>query len=92
MRKLLFAIMVYVFSRVERMRVRFRALARLLRGRQRALVCLLFLAAGPSLYAQKYVTVCGFLEDRATGELRFLAKLRTIRSGAEGKPSLNRAE
>ena len=67
MRKLLFAIMVYVFSRVERMRVRFRALARLLRGRQRALVCLLFLAAGPSLYAQKYVTVCGFLEDRATG-------------------------
>lgn len=45
MRKLLFAIMVYVFSRVERMRVRFRALARLLRSRQRALVCLLFLAA-----------------------------------------------
>ena len=27
-----------------------------------------------------------------SGELRFLARLRTIRSGAEGKPSLNRAE
>ena len=26
-----------------------------------------------------------------SGELRFLARLRTIRSGAEGKPSLNRA-
>ena len=27
-----------------------------------------------------------------SGELRWLARLRTIRSGAEGKPSLNRAE
>ena len=81
MRKLLFAIMVYVFSRVERMRVRFRALARLLRGRQRALVCLLFLAAGPSLYAQKYVTVCGFLEDRATGERLANATLYEMRTG-----------